>query len=119
MHYSQIIKWLYEQLPCYQREGQSAYKKDINNIKHFFHIHGNDHLLFKSIHVAGTNGKGSVSHMLSSIFQSAGYRVGIFTSPHLLDFRERIKNDLNKEFFEAKIQVKKIASFRLEDILSI
>ncbi len=91
MNYPDTIKWLYEQFPCYQREGQSAYKKDINNIKHFFHIHGNDHLLFKSIHVAGTNGKGSVSHMLSSIFQSAGYRVGIFTSPHLLDFRERIK----------------------------
>ena len=67
MNYTKTIKWLYEQFPCYQREGQSAYKKDINNIKHFFHIHGNDHLLFKSIHVAGTNGKGSTSAIASNL----------------------------------------------------
>jgi len=80
------------QLPMYQREGQAAYKANLDNTlqldEYFRHPHKN----FKTIHVAGTNGKGSVSHMLASILQQAGYKTGLYTSPHLKDFRERIKN---------------------------
>ena len=75
----------------YQRSGSIAYKKDIGNIIKASEILGNPHLDFKSIHIAGTNGKGSTSHMISSVLQEAGYKVGLYTSPHLKDFRERIK----------------------------
>src|SRR5690606_17455547 len=67
------------------------FKKDLTNILHFTRKLGDPHKKFKSIHIAGTNGKGSVSHMLASILQEAGYRVGLHTSPHLKDYRERIK----------------------------
>ena len=96
MNYKQTVNWLYEQLPFYQREGVTSYKKDIKNVQKFFNTHGKDYLSFKSIHVAGTNGKGSVSNMLSSIFQESGYKVGLFTSPHIIDFRERIKINRKK-----------------------
>ena len=82
---------MFNKLPMYQNIGESAYKKDLSNIilicEHLYNPQNN----FKSIHVGGTNGKGSCSHMLSSILQEAGYNVGLYTSPHLLDFRERIK----------------------------
>jgi dihydrofolate synthase/folylpolyglutamate synthase len=82
---------LFGQLPMYQRVGSVAYKKDLSNtIKLADHL-GNPENKFKSIHVAGTNGKGSVSHMLASVLQEAGYKVGLYTSPHLKDFRERLK----------------------------
>jgi len=91
MEYQQAIKFLYEQLPMYQRVGPVAYKNNLDNTlaldEAFHHPHRN----FKTIHVAGTNGKGSVSHMLASVLQSAGYKVGLYTSPHLKDFRERMK----------------------------
>lgn len=91
MNYQQTINWLFAQLPMYQREGQAAYKANLDNTlrldEHFCHPHRQ----FKTIHVAGTNGKGSVSHMLASILQEAGYKTGLYTSPHLKDFRERIK----------------------------
>lgn len=114
MDYSQTTEWLFTQLPMYQREGKSAYKANLENStildSRFNHPHRN----YKTIHVAGTNGKGSVSHMLASIFQEAGYKTGLYTSPHLKDFRERIKINgseipeeyvikfvaQNKEFFE-------------------
>lgn len=91
MNYQETIQWLFNQLPMYQRQGKAAYKADLENTlnldKYFNHPHKN----YRSIHVAGTNGKGSVSHMLASILQEAGYKVGLYTSPHLKDFKERIR----------------------------
>ena len=89
--YSQTVEWMFQQLPMYQRVGADAFKKDLINIINLSLFLGNPHKDFKSVHVAGTNGKGSTSHMLASILQEAGYKVGLYTSPHLTDFRERIK----------------------------
>jgi len=91
MNYQDTIDYLFQKLPIYQISGKSAYKEDIGNIIEACNILGNPNLNFKSIHVAGTNGKGSCSHMMSSILQEAEYKVGLYTSPHLKDFRERIK----------------------------
>lgn len=91
MDYAQTLEWLFSQLPMYQKEGASAYKADIGNIVSASQQLGNPHLKFKSIHIAGTNGKGSCSHMLASILQEAGYKTGLYTSPHLKDFRERVR----------------------------
>lgn len=107
MNYKETVIWLYNQLPFYQKEGKVAYKKDLNHVLNFFKKHGEYYSFFKSIHIAGTNGKGSVSHMLSSIFQESGLKVGLFTSPHLLDFRERIKINgvkIPKEFIVDFVQ---------------
>ncbi len=91
MNYQETTNWMFNQLPMYQLQGASAYKKDLTNV-HLLanHLKNPQHKL-KCIHVAGTNGKGSTSHMLASILQEAGYKVGLYTSPHLKDFRERIK----------------------------
>lgn len=91
MNYKQTLDYLYENLPMFQRVGAAAYRADLNNTLAICKLLKNPEKKFKSIHVAGTNGKGSVSHMLASVLQSAGYRVGLYTSPHLKDFRERIK----------------------------
>ncbi|MDR2927613.1 MAG: bifunctional folylpolyglutamate synthase/dihydrofolate synthase [Cytophagaceae bacterium] len=91
MTYSEAITFLFEQLPMFQRTGVAAYKNNLNNTILLDEWLKHPHLRFKTIHVAGTNGKGSVSHILASIFQEAGYKTGLYTSPHLLDFRERIK----------------------------
>jgi dihydrofolate synthase/folylpolyglutamate synthase len=91
MNYQETLKFLYSQLPMYQREGATAYKKDLTNSIKLSEHDGYPHKKFKSIHIAGTNGKGSVSHMLSSVLQDSGCKVGLYTSPHLKDFRERIK----------------------------
>ena len=91
MTYQETLDYLYAQLPMFTRVGASAYKKDLTNSLALCEALGNPHLKFKSIHVAGTNGKGSSSHMLASILQEAGYKTGLYTSPHLIDFRERIK----------------------------
>ena len=91
MTYQQTLDYLFSRLPMYQRDGVVAYKADIGNIVAASKTLKDPHKKFKSIHIAGTNGKGSVSHMLASIFQEAGYKVGLYTSPHLKDFRERIK----------------------------
>src|SRR5690606_18021117 len=91
MVYNDTLNWMFSQLPMYQRQGKSAFRKDLSNtLKLAAHLHFPERN-FKSIHVAGTNGKGSISHMLASILQEAGYKVGLYTSPHLKDFRERIK----------------------------
>ena len=82
---------MFNKLPMYQNIGESAYKKDLSNITLICEHLDNPHNNFKSIHIGGTNGKGSCSHMLSSILQDANYKVGLYTSPHLVDFRERIK----------------------------
>ena len=91
MTYQEPIQYLYAQLPMFQRVGQAAYKADLSNITRICNLLGNPQNQFKSIHVAGTNGKGSVTHMLASVLQEAGYKVGIYCSPHLVDFRERVK----------------------------
>ncbi|MDC0201983.1 bifunctional folylpolyglutamate synthase/dihydrofolate synthase [Flavobacteriales bacterium] len=91
MNYSETINYLFQKLPIYQRTGKIAYKADIGNIIKASAILDNPHLNFKSIHIAGTNGKGSTAHMISSILQESGYKVGLYTSPHLKNFRERIR----------------------------
>lgn len=91
MNYQETLDWLFSQLPMYQRSGAAAYKADIGNIVEACERLNNPHQQFKSIHIAGTNGKGSTSHMLASILQEAGYKTGLYTSPHLKDFRERIR----------------------------
>ncbi|WP_245758637.1 bifunctional folylpolyglutamate synthase/dihydrofolate synthase [Zunongwangia mangrovi] len=116
MTYQQTVEWMFQQLPMYQRVGSSALKKDLTNtLKLATHL-GNPERDFKSVHVAGTNGKGSSSHMIASVLQEAGYKVGLYTSPHLKDYRERIRINgeyiseeavvdfiqNNKSFFEAE-----------------
>lgn len=91
MNYQETTNWMFNQLPMYQWQGASAYKKDLTNALLLAKHLNNPQENIKCIHVAGTNGKGSTSHMLASILQEAGYRVGLYTSPHLKDFRERIK----------------------------
>jgi dihydrofolate synthase / folylpolyglutamate synthase len=91
MTYEQTIDYLYSQLPMFSRIGSAAYKKDLHNTIELCNALDNPQTKFKSIHVAGTNGKGSTSHMLAAILQQAGYKTGLYTSPHLKDFRERIK----------------------------
>ena len=91
MNYKDSLKYLFSQLPMYQRTGAAAYKKDIGNIIEACNFLDNPHKKFKSIHIAGTNGKGSTAHLISSILQEAGFKTGLYTSPHLKDFRERIK----------------------------
>ena len=115
MTYNDTLNWMFSQLPMYQRQGKSAFRKDLSNTLKLAEYLNFPESHFKSIHVAGTNGKGSTSHMLASILQEAGYKVGLYTSPHLKDFRERIKINghilskqfvigfikRNKSFFEA------------------
>jgi dihydrofolate synthase/folylpolyglutamate synthase len=91
MNYQETVNWMFEQLPMYQHQGASAYKEDLSNTILLANHLGNPEKNLKCIHVAGTNGKGSTSHMLASIFQEAGYKTGLYTSPHLKDYRERIK----------------------------
>src|SRR5690606_12154497 len=91
MTYQDTVNWMFNQLPMYQKQGKSAFKKDLTNTLKLTQQLNFPERKFKSVHVAGTNGKGSTSHMLASILQEAGYKVGLYTSPHLKDFRERIK----------------------------
>lgn len=91
LSYTETVQWLFSQLSSYQREGKMAYNNDLSRIHEMMHILDSPHHQFKSIHIAGTNGKGSCSHLIASIMQEQGYKVGLYTSPHLKDFRERIK----------------------------
>lgn len=91
MTYEQTLSWMFDRLPMFQNKGASALKHKLNNIQLFCEYLGNPHNKFKSVHIAGTNGKGSSSHAIASVLQQAGYKVGLYTSPHLKDFRERIK----------------------------
>ncbi len=91
MTYPETLSYLYSRLPVFQREGAVAYKPGLDNTLRLDAALGNQHKQYKTIHIAGTNGKGSVSHLLASVLQHAGYKVGLYTSPHLKDFRERIK----------------------------
>jgi dihydrofolate synthase/folylpolyglutamate synthase len=91
MNYTDTLNWMFSQLPMYQRQGNTAFKKDLTNSLALSKHLNFPEKKFKTIHVAGTNGKGSTSHMLASVLQEAGYKVGLYTSPHLKDFRERIR----------------------------
>ena len=91
MTYAETLTWMFAQLPMYQQKGKKAFRAKLDGIRTLSNHLDNPHHRFKSIHVAGTNGKGSSSHMLASILQEAGYKVGLYTSPHLKDFRERIR----------------------------
>lgn len=118
MNYQDTVNWMFKQLPMYQNQGKSAYKVDLSNSlllsKHLNHPETH----FKSIHVAGTNGKGSTSHMLASVLQEAGYKVGLYTSPHLKDFRERIKingKEVSKQFVIGFIK-RNLSFFRANEL---
>src|SRR5438270_2813044 len=104
MTYQQAIDYLMSTLPMFSRIGKAAYKTDLTNTIELCDFLGSPHHHFKSVHIAGTNGKGSTSHMLASVLQSAGYKTGLYTSPHLKDFRERIKinGDMISEQFIAE-----------------
>ena len=91
MTYEETIEYLFNSTPVFEKIGAGAYKEGLSNTKALDDYFGHPHRQFRSIHVAGTNGKGSVSHTLAAILQSAGYKVGLYTSPHLVDFRERIR----------------------------
>lgn len=93
MNYEETLNYLFSRLPMFQRVGPAAYKNNLDNNVRLDDYYGSPHRHFKTIHVAGTNGKGSVSHILAAVFQSAGYKTGLYTSPHLKDFRERIRID--------------------------
>ena len=101
MNYQQTIDYLFEQLPMFSRIGAAAYKENLDNTIALCNAIDNPQTKFKSVHIAGTNGKGSTSHMLAAMLQAAGYKTGLYTSPHLIDFRERIKingNMISQEF---------------------
>ena len=117
--YSDILSWMYKQLPVFQKTGSSAYKPGLDRIKTLLISLKNPEKKFKSIHLAGTNGKGSTAHLISSILQESGYNVGLFTSPHLIDFRERIK--INGKFIskkEVKEFITKNMNFLIENDIS-
>ncbi|MEO7175170.1 MAG: folylpolyglutamate synthase/dihydrofolate synthase family protein [Saprospiraceae bacterium] len=116
-NYATTLDFLFEHLPMFQRQGAAAYKKDLGNIQEFCSLLDNPQTYFPSIHVAGTNGKGSVSHMLASILQAAGYRVGLYVSPHYKDFRERIKvngNYVSESFVVDFVEQMNPAILRIE-----
>lgn len=91
MNYKETLDWMFNKLPMYQRIGAAAYKADLNSTIDILNYLNNPQDNYKTIHIAGTNGKGSCSHSIASILQEAGYKVGLYTSPHLRDFRERIR----------------------------
>ena len=91
MDYQETCEYLYSQMPMFERQGASGYKEGLSNTLALDNHFGHPHKSFATIHVGGTNGKGSVSHTLASVLQACGYRVGLYTSPHLVDFRERIR----------------------------
>ncbi len=107
MTYQQTIDYLYAQLPMFSRIGSAAYKEDLHNTIALCNSIGNPQKNFKTIHIAGTNGKGSTSHMLAAILQSAGYKTGLYTSPHIKDFRERIR--VNGEMIQEAAVVEFVA----------
>jgi len=111
--YDQIINYLFEHLPYYQRSGPAAYKDNLDNTLALDTMYGHPHKRFHSVHVAGTNGKGSVSHMLTSVLMEAGFKTGLYTSPHLKDFRERIR--VNGEMIKKEFVVDFVNDFILRN----
>jgi len=117
MNYEQTIAYLFTKLPLFSKSGAIAYKKDITNTILLCKETGDPQDKIKTIHIAGTNGKGSTSHMLAAIFQKAGYRTGLYTSPHLKDFRERIKVNgkmISKEYVTRFAERMRFASEKIE-----
>ncbi|GAB5556571.1 MAG: folylpolyglutamate synthase/dihydrofolate synthase family protein [Schleiferiaceae bacterium] len=114
--YEDIVNWLFNQLPVYQRSGGANYKIDLTKTWQLMELLGHPQNQFKSIHVAGTNGKGSTSHMLASVLQEAGYNVGLYTSPHLVDFRERVKIN-GREISEERV-IEYVTTYR-EDFVRL
>jgi dihydrofolate synthase / folylpolyglutamate synthase len=117
MTYQQTIDYLYQHLPMFSRIGAAAYKKDLHNTISLCNAIDNPQTKFKSIHIAGTNGKGSTSHMLAAILQQAGYKTGLYTSPHLKDFRERIKVNgkmIEEDFVITFVEQTKLISKEIE-----
>ncbi|NQX98222.1 MAG: bifunctional folylpolyglutamate synthase/dihydrofolate synthase [Flavobacteriales bacterium] len=112
MNYQQTLAYLFTQLPMYQRVGKAAYKVDLTNTHLLCKLLKNPENKFKSVHVAGTNGKGSTSHMLASVLQEAGYKVGLYTSPHLKDFRERVK--INGEMIPESEVITFVSNYKTE-----
>jgi len=114
MDYQESVDYLYSQLPMYQRIGKAAYKGSLENTIKLDNYFKSPHNKYKTIHVGGTNGKGSVCHMLASVLSSAGYNTGLHTSPHLIDFRERIKinGELIPRAYVAKFVEKHMSFFR-------
>ncbi len=110
MDYSDTLEYLFSRLPMFQRIGPAAYKDNLDNIILLGNYYNNPQRMFKTIHVAGTNGKGSVSHMLAAVLQSAGYKTGLYTSPHLSDFRERIR--INGEMISTDDVMEWVEDFR-------
>lgn len=110
MSYQETIKWMFSRLPMYQNQGKSAYKGNLDNIIQLDNFLGQPHLNFRSVHIGGTNGKGSTSHLLASVLQEAGYKTGLYTSPHLKDYRERIK--INGQEIEESYVVDFIAAHK-------
>ena len=96
MNYSEAIAWMFSRLPMYQKQGASAYKEDLSRTQLLASYLNQPEQNFKSVHIGGTNGKGSTAHMMAAVLQQSGYKVGLYTSPHLKDFRERIRIDGNK-----------------------
>ncbi|MFN8143953.1 MAG: folylpolyglutamate synthase/dihydrofolate synthase family protein [Bacteroidia bacterium] len=111
MNYRETLDYLFEQLPMFHRIGAAAYKADLNNTHAIMDVLLHPEKKFHSVHVAGTNGKGSTSHMLAAIFQEAGYKTGLYTSPHLLDFRERIR--INGEMIPEQNVIEFVKKYRL------
>ena len=114
MNYQETLDFLYEQLPMFQRVGDQAYKKDLSNTLALLESIGNPHHSLRSIHIAGTNGKGSVTHILAAVLQETGLRVACYTSPHYKDFRERIKinGELIPESFIVEFVSKNLQSIQ-------
>ncbi|NHM08185.1 bifunctional folylpolyglutamate synthase/dihydrofolate synthase [Flavobacterium sp. CYK-4] len=118
MNYQETVNWMFAQLPMYQTQGATAYKKDLTNTLLLADYLGNPERNLSCIHVAGTNGKGSTSHLLASILQEAGYTVGLYTSPHLKDFRERIKinGEMISEVFVVSFMTQHRTFFESHDL---
>src|SRR3984885_6989290 len=112
MNYKETVQYLYSQLPLFTRVGQSAYKADLDNTIELCKRLDDPQHKFKSVHVGGTNGKGSTSHMLAATLQIAGYKTGLYTSPHLKDFRERIR--INGEMISEQEVINFVAEHRVD-----
>ena len=110
MNYNETLEYLYKQTPEYQRVGHAAYKEGLDNSLALDRIFDHPHTKFRTVHVGGTNGKGSVSHLLAAVLQESGYKVGLYTSPHLIDFRERIK--VNGEMIDKQYVVEFVEKFK-------
>jgi len=115
VNYTETLAYLFEKLPMFHRIGQAAYKSSLDNTLRLDEIFGHPHQNYKTVHVAGTNGKGSVSHMLAAVLQSAGYKTGLYTSPHLKDFRERIK--INGEMISEDDVIKWVEKYPIKNNL--